>query len=370
MRDLILTDRIHTQRGLVQQKDLLPGDTVFEYGTGNPIKVVFVKNTPLAKLYNIDFNDGRNLIVREDDLVFDGVKIVSVYDLLHYKEFQTYMLHPFNPKEKVIERFELDPYMLARFLTFGKYEYEFINLPLHLYKNIPDSLEYKYHLESDLSGDKDGVVFFKYENCDEYITWKEFLKLKDADQIKGTFVLSRRIDANVFPSYYTNGSIECRQKMIAGIFDFGYDKQNFPYNVMIGHDIVGRLQAVQHLLWSLGITCNIRDMGTNYSDNIKGSYKTQYILEVTGALKDYPGFFYNIDCIRHMLRVRCINSNYQCKNQFKMKIANITNIGDVKEIPTTIRATRKLYDQESYRVLLEKPKVLYVTENYLPKVSL
>lgn len=369
MRDLILSNRVHTHRGLIFEKDLLPGDKVFEYGTGKSINVLEVKKIDPAMLYNIDFNDGRNLIVREDDFVFDGANIVPFHKLMTYNDFPLYSLYPFNPKETVIESFNLDPYTAGRFLTFGKYDYDNINLPLHLYTKIPDSIEFKYHIESDLSSDKDGVVFFKYEGHEEYIKWKDFLNLRNSEDIKKTFVLSKRVDADVFPPCYINGSIKCREKMVAGIFDFGYDKQNFPYNIMIGHDIVGRLKAVQSLLWSLGITSNIRDMGTNFSEHIKGSYKTQYVLEVTGVLSNHPGLFYNIDYIKHHLHIGDKGSIHQ-NNTFRMKIKSVRNITDVKSIPSTVRFTRVLYEQESYRILLDKPKSMYVTENYLPKISL
>lgn len=362
-----ITCRVHTQRGLVFMDELLPGDTLYEYGTGNPHKVVQLVKLNPVQLYNLNFTDGRNLTVREDEIIFNGVNKINLYDLMYHYNFPSYPLYEFNPKEKLFERLNPDPYMLARFLIYGNYDYEYINLPLKMFKKVPETLEYKYNIEADLSSDKDGIVLFKYRNTDHYVRWEEFMKLNYVDPLHipeklfDTYVISRRVDSNIFPKEYINGSISDRAKMVQGIFDFGYDKDIYPYTVVITNKNKDRLNEVKKLLWSLGIPSKIEHVTRN-----------MYKLSILGPLKDYPGFFYYINNIESMIKSSDTyhKLNFKKPHGFEMKIQYIESLINDKSIPIETRVMHRMYENASYGILLDKPKVLYVTENYLPKVSL
>ena len=257
--------------------------------------------------------------------------------------------------------------MLARFLIYGNYDYEYINLPLEMFKKVPETLEYKYNIEADLSSDKDGIVLFKYRNTDHYIRWEEFMKLNYVDpshipeKLFDTYVISRRVDSDIFPKEYINGSISDRAKMVQGIFDFGYDKDIYPYTVTITHESKDRLKEVMKLLWSLGIPSRIEYITRN-----------RYKLSILGPLKNYPGFFYYINNIESMIMHSDIyyKLNSKTPHEFGMRIKSIEEIINDKILPIETRVMHRMYENVTCGILLDKPKVLYVTENYLPKVSL
>lgn len=340
---------VQSQKGVVPIDDLVFGDTLYEYGTGNELKVLSIGNSEQDMIYNVEYSDGRSQIYRAKDRVFTGNKIVEARDIFGKEGFPEISLRPIELFRSPVTRpLYPDPCIAGALIIFGRYDTPYINLPLDR-NGVNQLFAHKYNLDY---ADKleDNTTFYAYNGADKSkpITWKEFFPYYDF------YVRTRLQSSPLIPVEYTRSSINNREKFIRGVFDIGYNQDMFPDNVGIASNSEQRLEEVQKILWSLGVPSKI-----SYDPNLPLDRGRIYRLDVIGKYDGYPGFFYDINNIRKQIR----NDNVIKRpiSDFKMKI---TRVGHVHSNGCLIT---KGYLRN---VVLNKPQALYVTDNFLPRVSL
>lgn len=340
--------KVYTQRGIIDVKEVVPGDTVYEYGTNEKLRVISTVDSECKDLLQIVYTDGRTSICTDEENVLNGDEIIPIFELSKTKMFQEIDVSPvdFN-YGRITEPLFPDPYVAGALLIYGRYDTEYINLPLD--RSAADQLfSNKYSLDF---ADKleDNTTFYAWNSSDPAnpITWNEFFPKYDC------YVKSRKVTSPLIPKEYTDAPIRDRMKFIMGVFDIGYNKEMFPNSVGIAHIKEERLMEVQRLLWSLGVLSKI-----TYDPLLPLARGREYRLDILGNKERYPAFFYDINAInQQILNNKFVNPI----NPFKFMIDRITplkeNGAEIKNGFTT-------------NLLLDKHKAIYVSENFLPRVSL
>jgi hypothetical protein len=274
---------------------------------------------------------------------------------------------------KVTNPVSPDPYVAGALLIYGDQKDPYINLPSFT-SAINTTLAHKYQLNYANERSANGNFYFRYNGApfDKLITWDEFFPNYTFSAKPGN--LENPSDV---PLEYHRSSIRDRIQFIQGVFDAGYDKTIFPNSCGIAHISGSKLLEVQKILWSLGILSTITydqsilcrmepdkisiseptipstggNIKVDISFKIPSSYKNKdYRLYVLGKNSIYPGMFYNVESIENL-----IQNKYKSHKYFKFKL-------EIKSI--------KFCDKISTRnILLNKPYMKYLTDNFLPKIS-
>ena len=276
-------------------------------------------------------------------------------------------------QKKIVAPLYPDPYIAGALLIYGDENDQCLNLPSDSLA-VNNLFAHKYQLNYGGIVSPDGKVYFRYngKSVDDLITWKEFFS-------QYVFAGSPENLENppIVPLEYARASIADRLKFIRGVFDVGYMKRLFPNSCGIAHTSKAKLVEVQKVLWSLGILSIITyddvtpcllqldkistplepldpytgNLRVSIEFKIPTSYKGKdYRLYVLGKTSRYPGYFYNIDSIENMIENVYKNQKY-LKFQFQIKSV---------ELFTTTSVTD---------VILAKPYLAYLTDNFLPKIS-
>lgn len=352
---------VHTSRGPKEITHLSPGDLLYEYKTGNYLEVLGTQiGTIPVNIFQVDYSDGRSEIYRIRDMIYNGEYIMHLDDLIKYrifKEIKSYELEynleytgesGYVRRTPVIESLFPDPYIAGALLINGNYDSPYINLPDD--RHSADQLfAHKYNLDfADKIGDGYNYYSFNGDDKCNMITWKEFFKNIDC------YATTGKVTSPIIPTKYEFSDIGNRKKLIRGIFDVGYDQEIFPDSICITNRNEERLKVVQRILWSLGILSIINFGSVNKLDNIDRCYQ----LHVVGQYDGYPGFFYDISSIKKNLDND--NKLIYHTNPFELKI---------KDIHTVKKNGNEILKGYMSNVILKKKNALYLTQNFIPRVS-
>lgn len=340
--DRILTN-IQTHRGDVDINHMCIGDIVYDFNSGQEHTVRAVKKSRVEDIYQVDYSDGRSIITRETELVYAGGMITCVRGLL--EEMQKNKGYRTNPQfgeikqqpidynmNKIVPPLEPDPYAAGALIMHGNMNSKYINLPwLGVETNSYFLNKYKL-----IHGyEKNGYVsFFTYKGdiSDKRIEWTEFFP---------------RYSLMNISDEYKRASIEDRWKFVRGAFDIGYNTKTFPDDVGMICRSLSRLLNFQKLLWSIGIISTIR----RYIDREQDIHDIRYLLEVHCDPELYPNFFYHQSYTEYFLEK---NQKLNRRSPIlKLRIQNIQKIG---------RGYSK-------RIVLDNIGTKFLTDNFLPKVS-
>lgn len=350
---------VQTQRGNIPIDNLNVGDVVYSYESGRELEILGFTNYD-ENIYKVEYNDGRFSYNTGREL--DRMKNMSISQ--NYIDYN---------KKKIVNPLYPDPYIAGALLIYGDQTDPYLNLTTDN-SNINNFFSNKYQLNYADEVSDNGKSYFRYngDSVDKKITWEEFFS---------NYVLLGRQentkDSSIVPLEYHRSSISDRLKFLRGVFDMGYDKELFPNGCGIAHTSKDNLLEVQKILWSLGILSTITYdqtvpclmkvdkistdtpmliddrviVNVNIEFKIPENYKGRdYRLYILGKQSNYPGFFYNVDSIENM-----IGNSYKTQKYLKFKL----QIKSVK-FQSKVRATN---------ILLNKPYVAYLTDNFLPKIS-
>jgi hypothetical protein len=345
---------VQTQRGTIAIEDINIGDMVYDYKTGKKIEVLDLEVTEKSDVYEIVYSDNRKGYYHYHEPIFlgDGVSNICTLLKMHDKSF---MDDPINPKiyrgnikqypidynlDMLISPLSPDPYIAGALIIYGNYESEYINLPLD--KDAANNLfAHKYQLNYAEKLDKN-TVYFAYNGTSrtKVITWNEFFPLYNF------YGKSKNKGDPIIPLEYLRASINDRWQFIRGVFDIGYSKYTFPDEIGISHSSRKNLRTVQDVLWSLGILSII-----NYNPNLRDIGDRVWHLTIVGEMDGYPGFFYNYDSIEHVIQ-------------------NDTRVDKLhKDFILQIQLIRKYCKAYSTNLVLETPNAVYLTGDFLPRIS-
>lgn len=336
-----IRSRVLTPRGIVNKKDLVPGDKVYEYETNELLEVQDIVKLGPVSVWRVEYTDGRTDVFPITSNVFTGDNIIPLAEALKRgcRNFTHVEQHQVDFKLGVQKKLFPDPYIAGALITYGNYDDPYINLPIDR-DAANEEFAFKYGITYAEKVGKD-CCYYTWNDSrpkDVPITWKEFFP-------EHTFYAKdRRIGDPIIPKEYKYASIKERTQMVTGIFDIGYDKYLNPDSVMINHKTEFRLREVQKLLWTLGIVS-----GITYDCTMRNG--RTYILRVHRTKEGWPGFFYNIDSICQM-----IENDYLISKSplFDLKVTKAVHV-----------STGYIYE-----IVLSKPNMLYLGANYLPRVSL
>lgn len=325
-----------TNRGVIEAKDVLPGDYLYEYGTSRRLNINYVEELKHQRVYDIRYTDGRMEKVAGDQKIFFNNRIYTP------EELSGEMLNNIIPIKrhvcdygKLYEDLYPDPYVAGALFIYGDLNDKYINLPVDRYE-ADDVLRYKYGITyaNETSKTK---KYYTYIGSNEKITWVDFFKDYNF------FHKNRILSEPIVPKEYQYAAPADRIQFITGVFDIGYSPEDTPDTVSITHTDGFMVDIVQTILWSLGIMCNSwrRDDG-------------KYQLDVLGPEEDYAGFFYNIN-----FRSRMINNIaevYKCNPTLELRIKSVT--------PSLLMSNERWYT-----FYTDQHNAIYYSNQYLPMVA-
>jgi hypothetical protein len=339
---------ILTERGIIPIEKTRAGDYVYEYNTGKRLEVKNIIDLDIDDIYEITFSDHRKSYSYFDDFVYLGNYTTTlkkfVRNISYVKDFGYENIRYGNiiqfpieyEKSKIKSPLTPDPYIAGVLLIYGNYNSKHINIPNNL--NIPGFLFFKYNLEYGSVFEENNMTFIKNKDASEKnITWEEFFPSYKF------YAKSHDNNDPIIPDEYMFGSINDREQFIRGIFDIGSYLNTYKDFVGISHSEETMLKEVQKVLWSLGILSTI-----SYNPNYETGNRV-YHLKIEGQYENYPGLFYDINKIE-----KSIENRFKYREDFKM------NLKDIKW-----RCMGYITN-----IVLEKPNMYYITENFLPKISL
>ena len=313
--------KIITEEGNIPLMNLKEGMKVYEYYNCHLHEIKGFKEG-VEKIVEVTFNDGRICYYTESE--FETLKNAFSYkhDIMFYGE--KYDLVSLNP----------DPYVAGAFLFWGDTTDEYLNLPFHS-TTLENQLYTKYNLEYANLINKTGKVYFKRkgDSPDNKLKWEDVFP-SYMDHIR-----DMKDDA-VLPLAYERCWIAERFKLIRGILHNGTrGDMNVPTNIQLS---VGELD---HNGGSVSISLDIKEE----KDVVLDPYYRLYLL---GKNSMYPGLFYNIETMENM-------------------IDNYFREGEKKYIRFRFEIVKvNILPEEFNRIpILEKEKVCYLTDDFLPKFS-
>ena len=332
--------RVLTTNGIKNIDSLNFGDKLYEYKTNNLLEVVKVRRYPISQsIFIVKYSDGRKFIYGPNDLIFNGYRIIKFEDLFdNINRSSPIIQYPIDYK-KLLNPLDPDPYVAGALLLYGNFDIPFINLPIS--KSKADNLFFnKYNMVfgENIRG---GVVYFKYEHTDELIRWDDFFKRYKV------YVNGKHIDDPLIPEEYIYSSINDRWQFIRGVFDLGYNEKDFADRIGIASNYKYKLKEIQKILWSLGLLSNI------VYDPYITDKSTKYRLEIRASKHEYPGLFYDINNMEYNISKETAFINHMHKFDVTIKSIECCGFGYI------------------YNVEFKDSKnALYLTDNFLPKVSL
>lgn len=334
--------KVLTHRGIIELKNINPGDYVYEYGTGKLLKVIGVTLPSRSIIHRIVYSDGRIDFVNQLNDIYIGNGIINLQLVDHLTKLSPIYQYPINFCTGTNRTLNPDPYVAGALLLYGDTNDEYLNLPYYL-NGINDVLSNKYSIEyaSDYI-DSEGKVYFKYtgDHRNNRIVWKDFFN-EDINNNKD----------QIIPLKYFYSSIKDRIQLIRGIFDIGYNPELFRNNTIgIVSNDENKLKLVQQILWSLGILSKVK-----YDYLIDPIHGNKWKLEIIDMNNGYPGLTYLIDNIEYLL------SN---NDKFYKKFLNTIDYVSFKDFNYTYKTNGFMSN-----LILEKPKALYLNDKFLPRVS-
>ena len=339
-----------TQRGFVELKNVVPGDYVFEYGTSKLLKVIEVPQPSRELIHKVTFNDGREQYLGNCDYLYTGKTIASILSISEDTEFGVIEQYAIDYHNDVYKPLDPDAYLAGALLMYGDYEDEFINIPSYM-NGINEVFSNKHSVEYGMEYlNNQNKMYFKYigDSSNTTITWKKFFNNKNI------YPITKDKSLPLIPDEYAHGSLKDRLQFIYGAVDMGYSIKLFPDGTVgIVNKSEDKLKEFQKILWSVGIVSKI-----SYDTNIDKVYKNNYKLEIYGNYQRYPGFTYLVSNIEHILEHD--NEIISYIPQFFVSIKQIS----LMDYNGTENAHGYIGN-----LILEKPKALYITDDFLPRVS-
>jgi hypothetical protein len=324
---------IETENGLVDIKDVVIGDRVYDFRSGSTLVVEKVIVTGIENIYKITFTDGREDYYSETESLYIDNGIIDICKLrpnVSIKQYEIDFKHLYN---SLIP----DPYIAGALLVHGDIDDQYINLPIdRISANKLFANKYQLDYGGSVTNNK---TYFSWNgpNSDKCITWEEFFLHCIYEDLK----------KEIIPIEYRRSKIEDRWKFIQGVFDIGYTTRMFPNRLTIANPWENKLIMVQNILWSLGIVSTV-EYAPHTIDNRDRSYR----LDVHTPRHFHPRYFYDIDWIEDKLTDERVIKDREL-DLFKLKIKSIQLI--------TKGYTRKL--------IFDKPQVPFITKNYMSRVS-
>ena len=344
----IIPVNVLTQKGVKAIQDVDIGDIVFEYKTSRPLKVYDIKRYRVQPVYEVTYTDRRKEFYSIQDYIYTGYSIIPLIRLLRYPnetKLGVIKMHQtdFELPDMIRDELTLDPYIVGALLMHGDIDDEYVNLPMD--RDAADNFfSHKYSLNF---GNRIGSnkVYYKYngDTPESLITWKEFFKGMNC------YVVTKDARSPFIPDEYKYGTLNDRWQFVRGAFDIGYHEKVFPDHIGINSFSEYRLKELQSILWSLGVESLIR-----YDPDMISAKGRKYRLDVVGTNDGYPGLFYDIYAMENTI----YNDNTIPKRIHKKYRLMIE---DIKPYTDGV-----IYNLE----LVGGKKLMYLTDQYLPRVSL
>lgn len=340
---------IHTNRGLLEIRDIMPGDCVYEYGTSRQVPVERLVFEEPRYLYGVKYTDRRTQHFTELDHVYDGVKSYKIPELHDYlkhhrniRYFGEIKTFPIDFGTKIQTELVPDPLVAGALLTHGDYDDPYMNLPMDR-EGINNHFAHRYNLDyANCIGEN--KVYYKFNGApaDSRITWKEFFPKYPM------YLTTKCFHDELIPVEYQRASIMDRWHYVQGAFEIGFNKNMFPESVSITHKSERRLLEFQKMLWSLGIMSIV-----SYDPNLPLARGREFRLDLVGKFEGYPGFFYDVENIEHVSR-----------NDYKPLHAD-------RNIPFAIEGIWRMGRKGVVgNLILAEPKIVYTAGNFTPRVSI
>jgi len=341
--------KVLTSKGIKSTNKLYPYDKLYDYLSDEYLIVKKVIPIKYDLICNVIYDDNRSQLIGYDDFTYIGNGYISqlnedlnwIRNNIELKEFK--FNDSYNPMIP-------DPYIAGILLVYGDQSNEYISLPSDIV-NGNNVFAYKYKVDYANILENNKVYFAYINDLDKRITWEEFFP----NYI--FYAKTHNKKDPIIPYEYQFASLNDRKQFIRGIFDVAYDKDYFQYNDTIIHEDENVLKEIQKILYSLKIPSRInytpyyKFPEDKYPSQMK--YNRNYTLEIIANKNNYPGFFYYVDYIKNMI-YNNQNEIIPINKDYRYKIKEIKPIG-----PGVLD-----------NIILDKKNAVYVTDSYLPRISL
>lgn len=344
----LVSYKVKTTKGDIPVEKINIGDKVLSYYTGEELEVKDVVKSELSEVWNVFYTDGRMARYCSDSLIYTGDTIRFFKDCINepdlhkiFKPLNQYQIN-FN-NDTVKDQLNPDPYLAGALYVYGDFDDEYVNLPITASEGIRLFIN-KYLFDDKILEDPISLenhrIHFRSSKTNELITWKEFFPIK---YLEYPLTYTRLI-----PNEYMYSTVKNRIQFISGILDVNFRDDIFHTNPGVVNSSKFVLEQVQSMLHSLGVISLIR-----YDPSISKFKGYDYRLDIMRTSNQWPAFFYSIKNIETLIR----------------ETDTMGNEGpNFSVLPKMIQ--RKVSSGYTYNLVLDKPGQLYLSSNYLPRVSL
>ena len=331
------TQKVLTNRGIINADQVIVGDYLYEYGTSKMLEIRYIEQRRNERLYDVRYSDGRIEKLGESSKIYFAEGIHDIWKMEGKSTIYVPMERYVVDFGKLIPPLHPDSYSAGALLCYGDVNDIYISLPWDKTKAIDNIL---YNNGWDIYAEAADVIYFQKQGSSNKLRWEDTFTRGVAPM--DLYMADHAADSPIIPDEYRANTPEERIKFIRGVFDTGYSKDVTPdtLSILLNDN---RIYIVQRMLWSLGIM--------SYIDTIKDSMQ----LNIIGPEKDYAAFFYDVEN-----RARMINTDYtvyKCDPRFELHLESVL---------------RSLFhhDETCYYFETEKPQAIYYSDKYLPRVSL
>lgn len=333
---------ILTTDGVRNINDVVPGMKVYEWGTSRQLEIQELIKLPFRNMYKLTYSDERIEYITDREAIYLDQGVVSPHSpfckCLKTRDFPI-KLRPIDFTKydgKIRLPLNPDPYVAGALLIHGDLDDPYMNWP----QNRTEANNHFSHIYNvDYHSFKDGKTYFqmKGKTVEEPLKWSDFFGEFDG----------------YIPSKYIYTEPYNRVQFIKGAFDLGYNIKKSPYKAALYHKDIEKINIVRNMLYTLGVSSIVYDDGD------------EHVLEMTGYPESWP-WFYHYEYI-----VRMINSSR------RRDFHELNGYDDESRLATvTLENIEKVACCERYwrnsvpHISLEQPNMIYISPNYLPRVSM
>ena len=334
-----------TNRGVLDIKDINPGDCVYEWKTNNLLEIQGIEWLCYHNMYEVVYSDGRIEFHTNHEPVYleeyNNPPHAPFCKCRRSREFPI-TLYPITFNNSLTRPLAPDPYIAGVLLIYGDQEDPYINYPIDRIEP-NNEFAHKYNVDYYPMLDSKKAYFqWKGRQVDEPIQWEEFFP-------NYTFYGKGNEEPIIIPDEYMYASMKDRTQFIRGVFDAGYVQSRSPLRAAIFHDNPCKLRWVQSMLWSMGIPSKL----TYDEDKTPNSG-----LEIQGKFNHYPGFFYHRQYIEAMIKADTGGAPTEYSNK-----VTIVRTRPLEYCPIAIH-------NPVPHIRLAQSHMFYTSINYLPRVSI
>jgi len=343
-----LDSKVITAGGIIKHiSELKEGENVIDYVTGELLHVESVEEEPGLRFTMLTYNDHRTQIVPLNGLVYTGINIVPLLNILDKSKNNPQFLSIFKKFYQVYTKTELStiqitksPFFIGCIVVYGddsKCPFVSFKMEKEEFENIliRSKMNEKYGCTDK---DENGNVILQYKDG-HTLTWSQYLS---------SDIMFYDMEKKEIPTYFYLARNDIKEDFISGMIEMTFNPKLVNDGITLSSDDNELLIQIRNYLYHIGII-SIFEINNNPASNFN------YNLIIVGLSENnWPKFFDNIPVLNKYIETY----GRQSAGDFELRLSSIRaiNLSNVKS---------------SYNIKVKEGKnKIILTSNYLPRVTL